>query len=778
MKSELRKRISCPLATRLLRVVFGFYLVVVICSMIGQMVVEYRYQKNSIRGEFSNIQTSFGGVLAGAMWNLDEKALRSTVEGMIELPVIVGMKIADENGKIIALGGMVNTVNGKGETGIHVHLQGCAPEDVQVPDGGTYRFELFEGGFPIIYLVNQQPRVLGQATIYSSASIVIGRVKVSFLMLGVKAVVEIVLLWLIFKVVFVRLLKRPLAELTTAVERVTLDNLDAIKVGALSLGRDELGLLAESFNKMLLDLRSEIAKRKIADENLAASEAKLNSILSVAPAGIGLTRGRVFTAVNPAMCELTGYDHAELLGQSTRCLYLTEEEYIGSGDRLYSLIDQHGIGTVEVAWHRKDGQRVEVLLSAAPLVANDRDGEITFVAMNLTERKRAEAEKDKLQTQLTQAQKMESVGRLAGGVAHDFNNMLQVILGNAALALQDQPKGSPMRESLEEIEKSARRSADLTRQLLAFARKQTIAPKVLDLNDTVAGMLKMLRRLIGEDIELAWIPGANLWPVKMDTSQIDQILANLCVNARDAIEGVGTVKIETTNATLDDTCVATHPDAVAGDYVMLTVSDTGKGMDAETRSHLFEPFFTTKELGKGTGLGLATVYGIVKQNQGFITIHSEPDTGSVFRIYLPRCGAAAPVAASVPQSSPPQGQETILLVEDELQILAVCQRTLQRLGYSVLTAGAPSAAAALAAAHAGTIHLLLTDLIMPTMNGHELLQSLRKTIPGLRCVFMSGYAPDTFTRQGIIPEGVHFLAKPFTAESLAATVRAALEQPA
>jgi len=293
MKSEVDQRISRPLATRLLGVVFGFFLVVVICLTIMQMVIEYRYQENSIRKEFSNIQTSFEHVLAGQMWHLDENALRSTAEGIIELPVVVGMKIADSNGKLIALGGIVNTADGKGETNLHVKLLGYAPDDGHVHSWKPYRFELFKADFPIIYSVDQQPRVLGRATLYSNASVVFSRVKASFLMLGIKTVVEIALLWLIFKLVFVRLLKKPLAELTTAVEGVTLDNLNAIKVTALSRGRDELGVLSESFNEMLFNLRSEITKRKIADESLVASEAKLNSILRVAPAGIGVTKGRM-----------------------------------------------------------------------------------------------------------------------------------------------------------------------------------------------------------------------------------------------------------------------------------------------------------------------------------------------------------------------------------------------------------------------------------------------------------------------------------------------------
>ncbi len=393
------------------------------------------------------------------------------------------------------------------------------------------------------------------------------------------------------------------------------------------------------------------------------------------------------------------------------------------------------------------------------------------------ERHAADMKARDLEDRLIQAQKMESVGRLAGGVAHDFNNMLQAILGNAALALQDLPLDSPVREFLEEIDKSGRRSADLTRQLLAFARKQTIAPEVLDLNSTVGGMLKMLRRLIGENIELAWMPGANLWPVSMDPSQIDQILANLCVNGRDAIEGVGKVMIETSNVTLDKTYVASHPDVDPGDYVLLTVSDTGKGMDAETRAHLFEPFFTTKAVGKGTGLGLATVFGIVKQNSGLISVYSELGHGSTFKIYLPRSEMevlAAPLATLKHQV---RGTETVLLVEDEVQILNLGHRILEQHGYTVLAASTPQAALALVEQANATIHLLITDVVMPGMNGKELIERLRKGRPGLPCIFMSGYTADVIAHHGVLEAGVAFLEKPFTIEALTKKVREILDAP-
>lgn len=414
------------------------------------------------------------------------------------------------------------------------------------------------------------------------------------------------------------------------------------------------------------------------------------------------------------------------------------------------------------------------ITSRGKVVERDARGQplrILGIHTDITERKKAEAEREKLQVQLTQAHKMESVGRLAGGVAHDFNNMLQAILGNAALALEMLPSNDPSRECLEEIQKSGQRSADLTRQLLAFARKQTISPRVLDLNNTVEGMLKMLKRLIGEDIDLAWMPGTDLWPVKMDPSQVDQILANLCINARDAIASSGKVTIETQNLTLDDTYAATHRDCVPGDYVMLAVSDTGHGMDAITRSHLFEPFFTTKELGKGTGLGLATVFGIVQQNMGLINVYSEPGQGTTFKIYLPRANAESQAPPSKASQRSLGGTETVFLVEDETQILSLGRRILEQHGYTVLTASTPQAALDLASRHSGPIDLLISDVVMPGMNGKELRERLRATHPSLKCLFMSGYTANVIAHHGVLDAGVEFLQKPFTNQTLAEKVR-------
>ncbi len=382
--------------------------------------------------------------------------------------------------------------------------------------------------------------------------------------------------------------------------------------------------------------------------------------------------------------------------------------------------------TVEVEYYHKEGHTV--WLENTMRWIRDASGNpigIHGVSRDISERKRAEEDRIKLQSQLSQAQKMESVGRLAGGVAHDFNNMLGVILGHTELVMENLDPASPLRADLTAIHSAAQRSADLTRQLLAFARRQTAIPRPLDLNDTVAGMLKMLQRLIGEDIDLAWMPGANLWPVKMDPAQIDQILANLSVNARDAVGGVGKVTLETENITLDETYCQKHEGFVPGDYVMLAVSDDGCGMDAETLNQIFEPFFTTKAVGEGTGLGLSTVYGIVKQNNGFINVYSEPGQGATFKVYLPRTEEIEKAEKEPLPKAVAKGFETVLMVEDEASILLLGKTVLKRYGYTVLAAPTPAEAITLVETHDGPIHLLVTDVVMPEMNGKDLKRRAR-----------------------------------------------------
>ncbi|MFZ1986549.1 MAG: response regulator [Desulfatitalea sp.] len=541
--------------------------------------------------------------------------------------------------------------------------------------------------------------------------------------------------------------------------------------------RKEKNFLEQAVQEKTASLVQEITERKQAEEALRQSEERLRYFVDANIVGIAIINpsGGIIEA-NDYCLRIIGYTREEFEHGSIDWRAGTPPEWRPADEHALEELRERGVCTPYEKEHiQRDGTRVSIFVSDVMLPGPEEL--IAAFILDITERKQAEQEKVKLEAQLQQAQKMESIGRLAGGVAHDFNNMLEIILGHAEMVLENLDPAQPIFADLTEIRKAANRSADLTRQLLAFARKQTVAPKVLDLNETVEGMLRMLRRLIGEDIDLAWLPGKELWPVKVDPSQIDQILANLCVNARDAITGVGKVTIGTGTATLDDEYCATHAGFMPGEYVRLAVSDDGSGMDKVTLSHIFEPFFTTKEVGEGTGLGLATVYGAVKQNKGFITVDSESGKGTTFTIYLPRhMGEISQAWTEDAQGAVMGGQETILLVEDEPGVLKLTKMMLERRGYTVLAANKPGEANRLAREHPSQIHLLITDVIMPGMNGRELWQQIGELRPDTKCLFMSGYTANVIAHRGVLDEGVHFIQKPFSKKDLAAKVREVLDQ--
>ncbi len=526
---------------------------------------------------------------------------------------------------------------------------------------------------------------------------------------------------------------------------------------------------------MLMVFGIDLSERLEMETALRLSEERFRSLASMASEAIAIHVDGVIVECNQALADLVRVPSAdELIGRNI--LYvarLTEE----SLQRVDEHIRTNSTDTYSIELVRDDGALTPVEVRGVNMRYRGENVRVSYLR-DVTELRRAEAERLRLEHQLAESQKMESIGRLAGGVAHDYNNMLSVIIGYTEMLMRRAGEQSPLQRDLRKVYEAARRSADLTRKLLAFARKQVVTPQLLDLNNTIEGMFDMLKPLIGEHIDLVWRPGQGVWPVWFDPSQVDQILANLCVNARDAIGAGGTITIETSNVAIDEAYASTMPGGAAGEYVILAVSDTGCDMDAETQRQIFEPFFTTKPQGEGTGLGLATVYGIVRQNQGFIRVYSEPGHGSIFRIFIPRyVDAASAVELSADSVAEVQGgSETILLVEDEPAILQLGREVLEAYGYTVLAANRPGEAIDLAREHGARVDLLITDVVMPEMNGHDLAYYISALAPHAKHLFMSGYTSDIIHHDSLLESGAHFLPKPFTMHQLLAAVRSVLDR--
>lgn len=536
-----------------------------------------------------------------------------------------------------------------------------------------------------------------------------------------------------------------------------------------------LGKLPDG-RRAVISMAVDITERKRSEVELRESEERYRLLFASNPNPMWVydLDTLAFLEVNDAAVRHYGYSREEFLSMTIGDIRPPEEL-----PRMYSVLaEDHQTSMAAGVWkhRRKDGKLLDVEVRTHSLRFEGRRARLAL-ANDITDRLQAEAGREIAEVALRQAQKMEVVGRLAGGVAHDFNNMLSVILGYTDQVMQSLPADHELQASLDQIMIAGKRSADLTRQLLTFSRKQVIVPRVVDLNQVLSDHRKMLGRLIGEHIDLRFEPASNLWPVRIDPVQVNQVLANLAVNARDAIGDVGALRIATANVAITEDEIGPLADAAPGEYVLIVVADSGSGMDAETLNQIFEPFFTTKEEGKGTGLGLATVYGIVRQNEGFVRVESTLGKGSTFYVYLPRYRGAEEPKAVTPDNESSRGIETVLIVEDEQLILALSKKALARQGYHVLSADAPLKALRICEEYEGEIDLLLSDLIMPEMNGRELSNRITAARPGIRTIFMSGYTADLIASQGILEPGVDFLQKPFPLETLAAKVREVLDRP-
>jgi len=492
------------------------------------------------------------------------------------------------------------------------------------------------------------------------------------------------------------------------------------------------------------------------------------SVEQLADLVIIMDRSGVMEYVNPAFEALTGYSRQEAIGHTLGML--KSEQQAETYDEMWKTVLSGNAFRGIVVNRKKNGETFIIEEALTPL--RGRDGEIThFISTgrDITERR-------KLESELQQAQKMDAIGRLAGGVAHDFNNLLLVISAYAELMLDSLPGEAPLRRNVNEIISASRRAADLTRQLLAFGRKQMQLLQVLDLNAVIGEIATMLPRLIGEDIELVFVPGQDLGKVKADPVQIEQIVMNLAANARDAMPGGGMLTIETASVRVDESYAQRHAIVPPGEYVLLAVTDSGQGIGAEHLPHIFEPFYTTKEAGKGTGLGLATVYGIVKQNGGFVWVYSEPGLGTTFKVYLPQVQSlSGELRTAKPSEESPVGCETVLLVEDEALVRQASRQFLVRSGYAVLEANDGEDALRVSRKHRGPIHLMVTDVVMPRMGGPRLAERLAEERPDMQVLFVSGYAENTVLQHGKIDVGTRFLQKPFSLKALARKVREILE---
>jgi PAS domain S-box-containing protein len=556
-----------------------------------------------------------------------------------------------------------------------------------------------------------------------------------------------IILYLIERVVLSRM-----ADLSDNITRVGTSGNLAARVPVS--GRDEVAYLGTAVNGMLEDLeRVEKARHE--------ERTRLGVLIEKMPTVIWTTDADLrFTYHTGAALEAIGLRPEDALGK-------TLFQYFGTEDPNFPAIAAHrkalagGTLSFELEWQKRS---FDCYVQPLRGPRGDLIG-VIGVALDVTDRKH-------LTDQLRQSQKMQAIGELAGGVAHDFNNLLMVVKGHAQLLLDRMPKEPSLHHSVQQMEKAADRAASLTRQLLAFSRKQVLQPRVLDMNDVVTSMIKMFSRVIGENIEMAFVPGAKLGRTKADPGQIEQVLLNLVVNARDAMPNGGRLTIETSNVQLDRSYAAGHVAIEPGPYIMLTVTDTGCGMDAETQSRIFEPFFTTKESGKGTGLGLATVYGVVKQSGGYIWVYSEVGCGSTFKIYLPEVTEEVEAPAiELETRGSSAGTETVLFVEDELSVRELVRDYLAGVGYRVLDAGDGIEALEAAKAHKGPIHILITDVVMPRLSGRDLATKLSSERPDTRVLFISGYTDDTIVRHGVLEGGVAFLQKPFNLKALAEKIR-------
>lgn len=729
--------------------IFTSLLTIIITAV--QLYIGYKSGIDSIFKSIRQVEKSYLDGIKKSLWISDTELLQTQIDGMMKLPDMQYVGVVHDK-KVIAEAGIFKDKNVITEV------------------------------FALPYAYQGKTISLGTLrVVYTLQNVYSHLITNAFVLILSQAIIVLLISCFIF-FIFYRLVARHLYELVNYAGSLRVDTLEIpfkLKRDRTQWGEDEFDELTKSINLMRSNLKDsysrlegEVIERKQAEKALQESETHLRTLINALPDLVWLKDSNgVYLSCNAKFERLFGAKEAQIKGKTDYdFLDKASADFFREKDRRAMEQGRPSMNEEEVTY--ADDGHTEILETIKNPMYDDQGNLIGVlgVGRDITARKKTEEEKIRLKTELQQAQKMEAIGRLAGGVAHDFNNMLSIILGNTEIILDDLNGSNPVIDNLHEIQRAAERSADLTRQLLAFARKQTIAPRVLDLNTAINGMVKMLKRLIGEDIDLVWRPSDDLWKIKIDPSQMDQVLANFCVNSRDAIKSVGKVTIETGNVSFDRAYCLEHDGFKTGDYVMMAFSDDGAGMDKDTLANIFEPFFTTKETGRGTGLGLATIYGIVKQNKGFINVYSEPGQGTTFKVYFPRHQAFF-IESKTTEPEIKKGNEKILLVEDEISILTMTSTMLQRLGYQVLSASTPGEAIQIAGDLAPQdLHLLITDVVMPEMNGRDLAKKICHLHPDIKCLFMSGYTANVIAHHGVLDEGIQFINKPFSKHELASKI--------
>ncbi len=758
------------IATRMLLVILGLYLLVAITVTLSHVWMEYRYQKKNIIQDLGDIEQAFQNGLAVSLWGLDEQALKASVEGMLRIPTLVGVEISNAEKITIAIGGIVTQQNKTGEIGLHVNLSGCSDEDKTVHEDKLYKLEMFQRKFLITHNLEGENLLLGQTTIYSNSSVIYRRMKLQAVMLSFNVLLtlftfSIALLWVIN-----RYLRKPLEVLTNATENISLKNLGSFSIDAKTSRRNEIRVLEESMTSMVTNLHGAILKRDESEASLRQSEKRLTTIFNSSPDPIVVYNNQGYPEfINNAFNECFDWHLDELTNKNIPFVPKDQKEITKLKlKELYQSGDPVRFETTRLSKH---GEVIDILLSAA--VIKNIEGVNNGLVVNL---KDITARK-KLEAQLQQSQKMEAIGTLAGGIAHDFNNILFPILGHSEMLLQDIPENSPFKHGLHQIYKGALRASELVKQILTFSRHKTGELQLMKIQPIIKEALKLIRSTIPTTIEIKYDINPNCGRIKADPTQIHQIVMNLTTNAFHSMEKTGgELKVTLKEIELGEYDIIT-PEMEPGVYACLTVADTGMGIKKELTEKIFDPFFTTKETGKGTGMGLSVIHGIVKSMCGAIQVYSEPSRGSEFHVYLPVVKSLSQKQDIHQTKEPIQvGIEHILLVDDEDMVTTVVKEMLERLGYQVTSYTSSIEALKAFRINYDTFDLVITDMQMPNMPGNKLAIELTKIRPGIPILLCTGFS-ETMSEEKAASIGIKgFLLKPIEMKDLSQKIREVLDK--